>query len=232
MLVKINEQVSVYANTIEGLSQGATAPLTAENAGEVFAPYKTKQKEVGVKFDLGEFAHTISLYEIKRPSSYTDPYTNIFSFDGEQRNRGVEWGFFGTPVRGLRLMGGIAYSEPKLTQTAGGVNQGKMAVGVPKWQGKLGAEWDAATLLPGLTLTANATSASKQYLNADNSLPMPGRTVYDVGARYATHFTGRPVTLRFAIANLSNKAYWARANYGGIGLGAPRTFNLSATMDF
>lgn len=91
-LVKATNQMSVYANYMEGLSQGEVAPITASNAGEVFAPYKTKQKEVGIKFDLGEFAHTISLYEIKRPRSYTDPVTNVFSFGGEQRNRGVEWG--------------------------------------------------------------------------------------------------------------------------------------------
>ncbi len=82
-----------------GLSQGAIAPNTAENAGEVFAPYKTKQKEIGLKIDLGEFSHTLSMYEIKRPSSYTDPFNNVFSFGGEQRNRGVEWGFFGLLIK-------------------------------------------------------------------------------------------------------------------------------------
>ncbi len=48
-LVKATDRASVYANYIEGLSQGAMAPNTAENAGEVFAPYRTKQKEVGVR---------------------------------------------------------------------------------------------------------------------------------------------------------------------------------------
>ena len=142
ILVKVTDRVSVYANYIEGLSQGATAPMTAANAGDVFAPYKTKQKEIGLKLDLGDFAHTVSLYEIKRPNGYTDPYTNVFSFGGEQRNRGVEWSFFGTPWTGLRLMGGVAYVDPELTKTAGGVNQGKTATGVPKLQGKLGVEWD------------------------------------------------------------------------------------------
>ena len=78
ILVKLTDRVSVYANYIEGLSQGATAPMTAANAGDVFAPYKTKQKEIGLKLDLGDFAHTVSLYEIKRPNGYTDPYTNVF----------------------------------------------------------------------------------------------------------------------------------------------------------
>ncbi|WP_281686198.1 TonB-dependent receptor [Pseudomonas citronellolis] len=231
ILVKATDQISVYANYIEGLSQGAMAPNTAENAGEVFAPYKTKQKEVGIKFDLGEFAHTVSLYEIKRPSSYTDPVTNVFSFGGEQRNRGVEWGFFGSPMNGVRLMGGIAYSDAEVTKAAVAANEGKQATGLPKWQAKLGTEWDVPTM-QGLTLTANATWADKQYLSADNSLSIPGRTVFDVGARYATKVSGRPLTLRASVTNLTNKAYWAKPHYTSLALGAPRTFYLSATMDF
>lgn len=231
ILFKATDHVSVYANYIEGLSQGAMAPNTAANAGEVFAPFKTKQKEVGVKFDLGEFVHTVSLYEIKRPSSYTDTVSNVFSFGGEQRNRGVEWGFFGSPTTGLRLMGGVAYSDTVVTKAAISANIGKQATGLPKWQAKLGVEWDAPAL-QGLTLTANATAASKQYLNADNSLSVPGRAVFDVGARYATKVSGRSFTLRAAVTNVTNKAYWAKPHYTSLALGAPRTFQLSATMDF
>lgn len=231
LLVKLTDRVSVYANYMEGLSQGAKAPSTASNPDEVFAPYKTKQKEVGVKFDLGEFAHTLSVYEIKRPSSYTDPTTNIFSFGGEQRNRGVEWGFFGSPLRGIRLMGGIAYSDAEVTKAATASSKGKQATGLPKWQAKLGGEWDVPAA-QGLTLTANATAASKQYLNADNSLSVPGRTVYDLGARYAMKVSGRPMTLRAAVTNVTNEAYWAKPHYTSLALGAPRTVMLSATVDF
>lgn len=230
-LVKATDHVSVYGNYIEGLSQGAMAPNTAANAGEVFAPYKTKQKEVGVKFDLGEFVHTLSVYEIKRPSSYTDPVTNVFSFGGEQRNRGMEWGFFGSPINGVRLMGGIAWSDAEVTKAAVAANEGKQATGLPKWQAKLGMEWDVPAM-QGLTLTTNATWADKQYLSADNSLSIPGRTVFDVGARYATKVAGRPLTLRAAVTNVTNKAYWAKPHYTSLALGAPRTFQLSATMDF
>lgn len=231
LLVKLTDHVSAYANMIQGLSQGAMAPNTAENAGEVFAPYKTKQKEVGIKFDLGEFAHTVSVYEIKRPSSYTDPFSNVFSFGGEQRNRGVEWGFFGAPLRSVRLIGGIAYSEPKVTKALITANQGKKATGLPKWQTKLGVEWDVPAM-QHLTLTANATSASKQYLSADNSLSVPGRTVFDLGARYALNVAGKPLTLRAAVTNVANKAYWAKPHFTSLALGAPRTLQLSATMDF
>ena len=231
VLLKVTDEVSLYANYIEGLSKGATAPLTAANAGEVFAPYKSKQKEVGVKLDLGDFAHTLSLYQIERPNSYTDPATNVFSFGGEQRNRGVEWSFFGTPVTDVRLMGGVARVDPKVTKTAGGVNEGKLATGQPKLQGKLGVEWDTP-ILDGLTLTANATSVSKQYINADNSKSIPGYTIYDVGARYAMRVASHPVTLRGTVNNVTNKDYWGIPLTTTLGLGAPRTVQLSASVDF
>lgn len=231
LLIKATDNISVYANYIEGLSKGQTAPVTAANAGQLFAPYKTKQTEVGVKVDLGDFTHTVSLFEIKRPSSYTDPVTNVFSFGGEQRNQGVEWGFFGEPMRGLRLMGGVAYIDPKVTKTAIAANEGKQATGIPKLQGKLGVEWDVPAV-QGLTLTANATAVSKQYISADNSLSVAGRTTYDVGARYATKVADRPIVLRAAVNNLTNKAYWGMPQLSSLALGAPRTFMLSASMDF
>lgn len=231
LLVKATDQVSVYANYIEGLSKGQAAPATATNAGELFPPYKTKQKEIGLKFDFGEFAHTVSLFAIQRPSSYTDISTNVFSFGGEQRNRGVEWGFFGAPLRGVRLMGGVAYVDPEVTRTAVAANQGKQATGVPKLQGKLGAEWDLPAV-QGLTLTANATAVSKQYISADNLLSVPGYTVYDLGVRYATKVSSHPLTFRSSVTNVTNTAYWGMPLLSSLALGAPRTFQLSATVDF
>ncbi|SEG12072.1 TonB-dependent receptor [Oceanospirillum linum] len=231
VLFKANDYLSFYANYIEGLSQGSTAPNTAENAGEVFEPYKTKQKEIGLKLDMGSFAHTLSAYDIKRPSGYTDPVTNIFSFGGEQRNKGVEWGFFGSPVRDIRLMGGIVFSEAEVTKSSDTNLEGKQATGVPKWQAKLGVEWDIPKS-SGLTLTGNASSASKQYINADNSLSVPERTVFDIGSRYVTKVSGRPLIVRAAVTNVTNKSYWAKPHFTSLAIGAPRTFQLSATVDF
>ncbi|NIF29014.1 TonB-dependent siderophore receptor [Pantoea sp. Tr-811] len=231
VLFKLTDELSLYANYIEGLSKGAAAPITAANYGDVFAPYKSKQKEVGLKLDLGTFSHTLALYEIKRPGSMTDPVTNIYSFGGEQRNRGVEWSFFGAPLPSLRLMGGVAHVDPKLTKTQGGSNDGKTATAYPKLQGKLGIEVDIPWL-EGLTLTGNVTSQSKQYLDASNSLSIPGYTIFDAGARYVTHVASKPVTVRTNITNLGDKDYWGVPLTQSLGLGASRTYQLSTTVDF
>lgn len=100
---------------------------------------------------------------------------------------------------------------------------------MPKWQAKAGIEWDIPQV-QGLSLTGNVVAATKQYINANNSLSVAGRTIFDVGARYETALVGKPVTLRANVFNLTNKAYWAGSLSSG--LGAPRTIMFSASMDF
>ena len=231
LVTKMSDNISLYVNYIEGLSTGATAPRAAENAGEIFSPYKTKQKEIGIKIDSSEFIHTVSLYEIEKPNSYTDSVTNIFSYAGEQRNRGIEWGFAGDVVDDLRLMGGLTYIDARLTKTNANTNEGNQVSGLPKWQSKIAVEWDSS-FVKNLTLTANANSVSKQYLGNDNSQSLSAHTILNLGARYAIDVNEMPIIIRANVTNVTNKAYWATAHYNDLALGSPRTLMLSATMDF
>lgn len=68
LVLKPWRNVSFYGNYIEGLSKGDVAPATATNAGQVFKPYKSKQKEVGVKVDFDSAMLTLSAFEITKPS--------------------------------------------------------------------------------------------------------------------------------------------------------------------
>lgn len=226
-----NRNVSFYGNYIEGLTQGPTAPLTAANAGTVFAPFQSKQYEGGVKVDFGSVATTLSAFQIEQPSALTNPATNVFSLDGEQRNRGVELNVFGEPFKGKRVLGGVTYIDGELTQTAGGVNDGKRPVGVPGVQLNLGGEWDLAAI-PGVTLTSRVIYTSSQFLNPSNSKSIPHWTRYDIGARYATRLGRHPFTLRANIENVFDNDYWASTGGGYLSIGAPRTFLVSATIDF
>lgn len=92
-------------------------------------------------------------------------------------------------------------------------------------------EWDVPAL-QGLTLTGNTTSVSEQYINSDNFISLSGRTLYDMGARYDTSVSGQSLIWRLNIKNLTNKTYWATPHYTSLGVGAPRTVMLSATMGF
>lgn len=231
LVVKVRPNVSLYANYIEGLTQGPTAPTTAANAGEVFAPYKSKQVEAGAKVDFGSITTTLSVFQIEQPSALTNTDTNVFGLDGEQRNRGVELNVFGELRRGVRLLGGVMLLDSELVKTAGGTSDGKQAPGVPRVNLNLGGEWDTP-FIPGLTLNARAIHTDSQYLSAANTQELPSWTRYDLGARYHLKAGNTPLTIRATIENLFDKNYWAASPEGlGIALGAPRTVLLSATVD-
>jgi len=229
--------ISLYGNYVQGLSKGDKVTDTlATNKDFVFAPYKTEQKEMGVKWDAGEFTNTVSLFEITKPtmvaigSSSNPTYTD----DGEKRVRGLEWNTFGTLTRNLRVLGGIAYSRGVQTKTANNQYNGNVAIGTPRWQGNLGTEWDVPGL-SGLTLTGRVVSTSSQYLDAANLQKIPAWSILDIGARYSTKTDGRQLVLRLNVNNLFDKHYWSGSfsdSYSMATLGAPRTISASATIDF
>jgi iron complex outermembrane receptor protein len=226
--------VSLYANYIEGLQQGAVASGTdIVNIGETFAPFKSRQKEIGVKYDAGKIGMSAALFTTSQPSAFVE--NRRFGVFGEQRNRGLELSAFGTPMRGLRVLGGLTFLDATQERTAGGVNQGKDAIGVPDTQLNAGVEWDVPRVA-GLTLNARTIYTSGQYADAANLQRLPSWTRLDLGASYLTQVMGRDLTLRARIDNVTNRGYWASAGgYPGSGylvLGAPRTVVVSGTIDF
>lgn len=232
------DDLAFYASYIEGLQRGPTAPNNATyvNAGQVFAPYETTQYELGAKWNLGSFVNTLSLFSIDRPAYIAQPVGGglfLFTDDGEQRNRGVEWMFFGQVADYVRLLGGVAYTKTKLAKTNNGVNEGNEAGGFPKWQGNVGAEWDTF-FDRNLTLTARANYNGSMYANSTNSKRLPSWATWDLGARYLTTVTQKPLTLRFNVDNVFDKQeFWAGARTDGVFYVMPgRTFKLSASVDF
>ncbi len=237
ILVKPLDNVSVYANYIEGLQVGRTVAPTFANAGQVFPPTQTKQKEAGVKVDFGRITTTVAAFEITRPSIVTvgAPLNQSQLLDGEQRNRGVEINVFGEVVPTVRLLGGVAFIDGRLTKTANGTNDGNKAQGVADVNVNLGAEWDAP-FIPGLTVIGRVIYTSSVFVNAANTQSIPEWTRLDLGARYtfASPWNGKPITVRFAVENVANKSYWAGSytSDGVLTVGAPRTYLASTTFNF
>lgn len=232
-VIKPGANWSIYSNYIEGLTQGDTAPIGTTNAGKVFPPVKTKQHEVGVKYDFGHFVTTLSAFQISKPNGLNvsnEDGTSTYQIVGEQRNRGVELNVFGE-IQGVRLLGGATYIQPQLTHASSDAYDGNTAPNVSRWQLNLGSEYDLS-LVPGMTLTARMMSTSAQYLDEANTRSIPGWTRWDVGARYKTVAAERPLVLRLGIQNLFGRDYWSSGSGNWLYLGQPRTVMLSATMDF
>jgi iron complex outermembrane receptor protein len=223
------ESVALYANYIEALSEGESVPVGYDNYGDVLAPYKTKQQEFGVKWDKGNFANTLSFFQINMPSKMTA--NGIYTYDGKQKNRGIEWNTFGSVAKNLRLLGGIAYTDGELVRSNTAAYNGNTPFGVPKWTMNAGVEWDTPWN-NDLTLLLRAVYTSSQYTSNDNIIKIPSWVRYDVGVRYKTVINKIPVTYRLSVENVFDKHYWAGtfANENYATLGNPRTVKLSATM--
>lgn len=232
IVFKLQPNISLYASYIEGLSRGDSAPISAaiSNPGTVLPPYKSKQKEFGAKFDLGgTMLASVSAFELTKPSAGISGST--FGVFGEQRNRGVEATIAGEVTNGVRLVGGVTYTDGVITKATTASLEGKKAIGVPDWQFNLGAEWDLP-FVPGLTLTGRAIHTAGASVNATNTLRIPSWNRFDAGARYATRIGSKPVTFRLNVENLFDKDYWGVATAGYLFVGSPRTVTLSASVDF
>lgn len=230
LVFKATRDTSIYTNYTAGLQAGGIAGVGMVNEGQVFAPQKSKQVELGVKKDWGMLMTQAAIYQITQPASMTE--NNVYSYGGEQRNRGLELSAYGELQRGLRLMASAAFNDAKLTRTASGANQGNNANGVPKRTFNVGLDWDTPWV-SGLSLNGRVIHTAPMYFDAANQLRMQGWTRMDIGARYRTKVGSKPVVLRASLENVADKAYWVTSpNPSYATVGAPRTLMLSAQIDF
>lgn len=243
LVIKPAEGVSLYANRIEALVQGASAPATTGglnivNAGEILAPYKSTQYEVGGKLTLDKVTASLSFFTTERATAIAVPLAELpdaarFQASGRQRNRGIELSVQAEPIDGLRIITGGSVIDATLRRQTNGLNEGNKVSGVPEYLINGNVEWDLP-FIPALTLTGRVVHTGEQPANAANTLSLSSWTRFDLGARYVALLGDNPLTLRFSVDNVANKRYWASAfdnSRPDLLQGAPRTFKLSASID-
>lgn len=239
LIYKFNKRFAMYGNYIEGLQPGIIVPYNDGNLneGEVFAPYKTKQKEVGFKYDVGKYAISASAFTVNLPSyGYVrfSPAINGYSWRYEQtattRNRGLEFSMYGEPTKGTRLVGSMMFLDARLKNTRSAATMGKQDVGRSRFTASLGVEQDIKAV-KGLTLNVQATYNSKAYLNEQNTLSVSPWIRWDVGAKYKFKSGNIPMTVRADVYNVFNHNHWEAAGYR-IYQGKERTLAMSLTAEF
>lgn len=212
--------LSIYGNYVEALAPGDAAPISAANAGEVMSPYKTKQKELGIKKDFGSWLASAAVFEIERASGLLDHETLVYSSDGKRRNRGVELSLAGEPISGLRLSSSTAWIQSKR------INYDKKAFGgqdifpAPKFSSKLNLEWDVPktnqiTLLASVIHTGKAIIDGHDfYTGATVPTKVPAWTRVDLGvAGKFNNLLGKETTLQLTVENAFNKRYWSVGDF-------------------
>lgn len=239
------EETSFYASYVEGLVRGATVSNEADaNYNKTFAPFESKQYEIGAKYQGERWLHTLALYQIKKPStmtdtSYRDPNNaNIkqITTDGAKtESKGVEYGFSGKVTEDLIVYGNLAYidTEYKKGLLTGGVDiSGNTIEGTPEITAGVGVDY-TLPYVEGLSVNAFVTYVDDQYLTANNNLKLPDYTLVDLGAKYATKLGGVNTTFRANVDNVTDKKYWDGVFTSGFTtVGAGRTYKLGVSFDF
>lgn len=221
------EAVSLFGNYTEGLEPGQIVGAGYTNTGDQLAPRVTKQTELGVKLQTGALTHTVSTYQIKRPSFISNNAAPLPTMvdDGEQRLKGLEWSTYGMLTKDVTLLGGITYIKSEQRDT------GKDTFGVPEWRMRIGADWQ--TPVAGLKVGGRVIYTGAQWADSDNKLRVPSWTRLNLNTSYATKLGATPVRLNASVENVTNKNYWIGLfGNGFVMAGAPRTFKLSATVSF
>ena len=229
LLVKPVDGLSLYANRIEALQVGPTAPnepLLVTNPGATLPPRKSTQYEFGGKLGLGGMFLTLGAYRIDRPGEgvLSD---GSFGYLGEQRHEGIEFTANGEIAPGLRLIGGAALTDAEFVN-------GNEVPGVPEYTANANVEWDLG-FVPGLTLTGRVVHTGEQFVDQANTLKLDSWTRFDLGARYVFAAAETPVTLRLSVDNVANERYWASAFDAfspALLQGGPRAVKASISADF
>jgi iron complex outermembrane receptor protein len=226
-------KVSYYASYAQGLQHGGVAPIETENKLTALAPGKSKQVEVGAKAEINGISMAAALYQIEQGLEFTNP-DNFFVRSGQDRHRGLEFSAQGKVSRELMLGASMAAIHTEQEGTGLAIFDGKRVTNVPNFKSSVWADY-AVPAVPGMKLTANWQFAGKKAFDQENKVMVPSYHVVNLGGSYATRVGGTSVIVRAQVKNAFDKFYWrdVTPDLGGyLFPGAPRTFHVSAQVDF
>ena len=120
-----------------------------------------------------------------------------------------------------------------MQKTEGGTYDGKQAVGVPRYDYQLGAEYDIKPV-EGLTATALLNHTGSQWADSANTKKIDSYTTLDLGLRYRTKVNQSDMVWRVGVENVTNEKYWANIDDSGTYLsqGDGRTLKVGMSYDF
>ena len=241
----------VYGNYMEDLEP---SDIRTDDDGHVTMadPRVSRQFEVGVRKNWGDFVTTLNAFQIKRPGYWRGNTTSGTDFaarknaglaysgseQGIERSRGIEFNTYANllnktlrPTFGLMYLQSTVKDYPNFADNL--VNG--VQVANPRVIAKAGVEWDTP-FAKGLTLNGNVSYFGKSYQDTQKQYAFPSYTLVDVGARYKTKLGKNTLTVSSSVENLFNKNYWQvqRGQYDRsfAVVGMPRTYWLKAELDF
>ena len=232
------ENMAFYYGHTESFSRGlVVSGNNYTNNGETMEPVKSKQNEIGVKYQNAGMMTTLSYFDIDEANRYdinsNDPNHPLTKVDdGKNRYKGVELTVNGKLADKWTVTGGLLYLDAEREKTKNGTKDGWFVNGASEWSGVLGLEYKPDD---SLEIVGRAVWNDKAYIDSKSSsgkTEIPSYVTFDLGFNYKTKINTVPVKLSAMCYNVADKDYWmGRGSSTTIGLSMPRTFMLSAQFD-
>ncbi|HFM3067679.1 TPA: ferrichrome porin FhuA [Escherichia coli] len=220
-----------------GYSESFEPASQTDANGDLFAPSKGKQYEVGVKYvpEDRPIVVTGALYQLTKTNNLmADPNGSLFSVEGgEIRARGVELEAKAALSASVNVVGSYTYTDAEYTTDT--TYKGNTPAQVPKHMASLWADYTFFDgPLSGLTLGTGGRYTGSSYGDPANSFKVGSYTVVDALVRYdlaRVGMAGSNVALH--VNNLFDREYVASCfNTYGCFWGAERQVVATATFRF
>ncbi len=230
LIFKPFEELTTYTTYIESLEAGTIVGDRYKNEGQILAPYKSKQYEIGGKYTLNEkILLNGAIFRIEKANEYEKDTTPKLTLtqDGEEIHQGIELGITGKVTDNLTIIAGGTLIDLSVEKVEDKALEGKKPINAASKMAKLYSEYEISQI-KGLAITGGAYYTGKSYGDRANKDVLPSYTLYDAGLRYKTKLDKYPTTFNLNVQNLTDEVYWTRNNM----LGDPRSVAFSMKMEF
>lgn len=228
LMFKPEPGTTLYGSYVESLEQGGVPGTTNTNYGQQLKPLMSKQYEVGAKTDQRLWSATAALFRIERGAEYTDSSGALVQ-NGQSNYQGLELG--GSLKLGSQWQVGSSLMFLDSKYDKGSTYNGNRVAGAPDMMATAQVSY-LVPQLAGMKLMADAKYTGSTMLRAANDIKLSGYTLFNLGASYTTRIGKYDTTFRAAVNNVLDKRYWQYQYENYIKPGDPRTFSLSAKVDF
>ncbi|WP_082524523.1 TonB-dependent siderophore receptor [Pseudorhodoferax sp. Leaf274] len=225
---KFTPQLAVYVSYARGVEEGDAAPNGTTNQNERLAPGVSKQKELGMRWQVpGGTLLSAAVFDLQRPGAYTDS-ANTFVGSGRVVVRGLELSAQGQLTRALSWQASATALDAEFRDINAQYN-GKTPENTAKRTASAFLAYDIAAL-PGLSVNGGAFYTGRRPVDDLDQAFIGGVTVFDAGVRYVARVLGKRTQWQLNVENLADKRYWAAAGTR-LAVGAPRTVKAVVKVD-
>ena len=234
IVYKPNDDFSFYASHTESFGKGSLITGSRYiNAGQILDPAKTKQNELGIRYENDRIMTNFSIFKITQANSRdvlsSTPNMYYKTNDGERDYKGFDLSVTGKLTKKWNMNAGMMYVNAKTEKSTGGTLNGLRVSGVPEWSGLIGLEYNPNK---DVSIFARMIYSGTYYIR-NEKFKLPSYATFDFGATYKSQIGNIPVTWKAMVYNLFDKAYWEGLPGGdNLILSMPRTYTISATMHF